>query len=192
VNVVIYPAYSGIVSGKDLLFNNETDILRLSLLGITKADVGNYIWYKDGVLVPGANGDSLVVNEAGEYCVDIIPAGADASACVVRACKLIQTELTKEVYIPNIFSPNDDGKNEIFTVEGGKNVDQITNISIYDRWGELVFLSGSFPLSRKYEFGWNGIFKGQKAMQGVYVYVVDVLYKDGTRETIGGDITLIR
>jgi len=190
--VVIYPSYSGVVTGKDLLLDGETDVLRLTLIGLTPADVGNYIWYKDGVLIPGANGDTLFVNEAGEYCVDIVPAGNDASACVVNVCKLIQTELTKEVFIPNIFSPNNDGKNEIFTVEGGKNVDQITNVSIYDRWGELVFLSGSFTLDRKYEAGWNGIFKGQQAVQGVYVYVVDVLYKDGTRETVSGDITLIR
>ena len=129
------------------------------------------------------------------YCVQITPAGADESACVVEVCKVITTTLTKEIYIPNVFSPNNDGDNDKFSVEGGQNVDQILTIRVYDRWGELVFQSAEpFSLDDKFEDGhfWNGDFRGQRAIQGVYVYVVEVLYNDDTSETVGGDITLIR
>jgi gliding motility-associated-like protein len=190
--VEIFPNYSGTITGKDLLIDGETEILRLNLTDLDPSQVGSYQWYRNGDLIAGANADTLFIEEDGLYCVDIIPAGNDESACIVQVCKSVNTVLTKEVYIPNIFSPNTDGDNDIFTVEGGKNVQRINNVSIYDRWGELVFQSGNFTLDKKYEFGWDGRFKGQAAMQGVYVYVVEVLYNDDTRETVSGDVTLIR
>jgi gliding motility-associated-like protein len=190
--VEIFPDYSGTITGKDLLVDGETETLRLTLSGLDISQVGSFVWYRNGDLIPGASADTLFIEEDGQYCVDIIPAGDDESACIVRVCKTVNTVLTKEVYIPNIFSPNNDGDNDIFAVEGGKNVQRIINVSVFDRWGELVFLSGSFTLDQKYEFGWDGRFKGQAAMQGVYAYVVEVLYNDDTRETVAGDITLIR
>jgi len=192
-SVVIFPDYSGEITGKLILTDGDTDVLRLNLTGLDKSQVGSYTWTKDGSLIPGANADTLFVEETGIYCVLITPAGADESACTLEVCKDVSTTLNKEVYIPNVFSPNGDGENDIFTIEGGKNVQQILSISVYDRWGELVFQSPNpFQFDKKYENGWDGQFKGQRAMQGVYVYVVEVLYNDDTGETIGGDITLIR
>lgn len=190
--VEIFPDYSGTIQGLDLLIDGESDVLQLILSGLDISQVGSFVWYRNGDLIPGETADTLFIEEDGQYCVDIIPDGDEESACIVQVCKTVNTVLTKEVYIPNIFSPNGDGENDIFTVEGGKNIERINNVSVYDRWGELVFVSGTFTLDKKYDFGWDGRFKDQAAVQGVYVYVVDVLYNDETSETVSGDITLIR
>jgi gliding motility-associated-like protein len=190
--VEIFPNYSDSIVGKKLLVDGETQTLRVELINLDKSEVGSYEWYRNNDLIPGANADTLFIEEEGVYCVKVIPAGAQESACVEQACINVETVLTKEVYIPNIFSPNTDGANDIFTVEGGKNVRLISNVLIYDRWGELVFQSGQFTLENKYDFGWDGRFKGKAAISGVYVYVVEVEYNDDTRETVTGDITLIR
>lgn len=91
---------------------------------------------------------------------------------------------TKGAQLPSAFSPNGDGNNDILFVYGG----QITklSLSIFDRWGELVFETSS------QDIGWDGTYKGKEASSGVYVYKLEVRYADKEKETKSGNITLIR
>ncbi len=68
-------------------------------------------------------------------------------------------------YLPNAFSPNGDGRNDIFTVGGAHNVKEF-EMQIYNRWGQRVY-TGRDPLK-----GWNGIQQGRPASEGQYVCVV--------------------
>jgi gliding motility-associated-like protein len=188
----IFNDYVPTLSGKNILVDGETGSITVTVENLDQDEIEEYIWYKDNDLIPGESGDVIYVNEAGTYCVEIIPRGDKEQACIETACITIGVKLTKEVYIPNIFTPNGDGYNDDFHVVSGKNVQRITNLSIYDRWGELVFQTGGFALSDSEYFAWDGYFRGAPAMQGVYVYKVDVLYNDDTSETIAGDLTLIR
>jgi len=91
---------------------------------------------------------------------------------------------TKGGQLPSAFSPNGDGNNDMLYVYGGQ-IEKIF-LSIYDRWGELVFESSSKDI------GWDGTFKGKEASSGVYVYKLKVVFTDGDIETKAGNITLIR
>jgi hypothetical protein len=62
---------------------------------------------------------------------------------------------------------------------------------IYDRWGELLFENENFTPNIP-QFGWNGIARGDKVNPGVYVYVVEVEYFDGSSDVLSGDVTVIR
>lgn len=88
------------------------------------------------------------------------------------------------VFVPNIFSPNGDNENDILYVRG-KGISTMRFI-VYDRWGEKVFESTST------EEGWDGFFRGKKMNPAVFVYYLDVDFKDGTSVSQKGDITLIR
>ncbi|PCJ24339.1 MAG: hypothetical protein COA97_10075 [Flavobacteriales bacterium] len=90
----------------------------------------------------------------------------------------------KGAQVPTAFSPNGDGNNDILYVYGG----QIESLifEIYDRWGEKVFSSSS-P-----DKGWDGNFKGKKAVSGVYVYKLKAVFTDGDIENTSGNITLVR
>jgi gliding motility-associated-like protein len=101
--------------------------------------------------------------------------------------------VTKErpIFIPNIFSPNGDGDNDIFKVYSGRGVEVIKTFRIFDRWGAFVY--GAQNLRPGVEdFGWDGRLKGKNMSQGVYVYFLEVIYKDGKSEIIRGDVTLLR
>ncbi len=91
-------------------------------------------------------------------------------------------------FIPNVFSPNDDGINDLFFPYF---YCQLTRykISIFDRWGEKVFCS------EELEDTWDGTFRGHKMHEGVYTYVIEVEYIEiGVKKAkvIGGDVVLIR
>lgn len=96
------------------------------------------------------------------------------------------------VYVPNVFSPNGDGINDGFTVFG--DVDEVTEVKsmeIYDRWGAQVFNKTNFAVN-DYHTGWNGEFKGQDLIPGVYVYHIVVKFKTGIEKKLSGEVSLIR
>lgn len=104
--------------------------------------------------------------------------------CVDTLCKSIYIDFEALLGVPNAFSPNQDGNNDIIYVEGIG----ITNLvfRIYNRWGELVF--ESFDQS----VGWDGTFRGVEQEMEVYTYVVDAIFIDGSSSILKGNITLLR
>ena len=96
----------------------------------------------------------------------------------------IPPETENIVWLPNVFSPNGDGNNDVFRVRGSK-INSIQFI-IYDRWGEQVF--ESFNMSN----GWDGTYKGEKLNPGVFVYYGRVVFEDGTERELKGNVTLVR
>lgn len=94
------------------------------------------------------------------------------------------------IYIPNVFSPNDDQINDVFTLSVSPDV-LLTSLegSIYDRWGNLVYSSTAIP------FVWDGRFDGEVMMPGVYVYRLKAKYTVGGDEKerlFTGDLTLVK
>lgn len=115
----------------------------------------------------------------------------DLAGCTASDILQINVERIDRVYIPNVFSPNDDGSNDQFTVYGGQQVGLLRSVRIYDRWGELLFEKLDLPPNEPAQ-GWDGYTKGKEVMPGVYVYVVEVEYFDGTSEVFTGDLTVVR
>jgi gliding motility-associated-like protein len=88
------------------------------------------------------------------------------------------------LYIPNAFSPNNDGENDVLYVRGPAIKDMV--FRIYDRWGELVF--ESFDRIQ----GWDGTFRGKQMDPDVYDYYLKVICIDDVESIIKGNITLLR
>lgn len=89
-----------------------------------------------------------------------------------------------EAHVPQAFSPNGDGNNDLLFVYGGPYAKM--TFDVYDRWGELVFSTST------QDKGWDGTFKGQKVMSGVYVYLLNAWFLNGKSISEGGNITLVR
>ncbi len=101
-------------------------------------------------------------------------------------------EIRKDVFVPNVFSPNDDGINDRFTVFANTaSVSTVIYLRIYDRWGGLVFERQDFPPNDPL-YGWNGSEKDKVMNPGVFVWNLAVRFIDGTQEVLYGDVTLIR
>lgn len=115
----------------------------------------------------------------------------DEAGCEAFDDVLINVEKPRDVYIPNVFSPNGDGINDAFLVYTGKEVELIVTLKVFDRWGELVFEGNDFPPNLTSE-GWTGKFKEEAMNPGVFVYVAIVRFLDGTEIQYQGDVTLLR
>jgi len=103
----------------------------------------------------------------------------------------IQLFYDHDVFIPNIFSPDGDGINDQIIISSGKAIKEIAELSVFDRWGNLVFQKLHFQTNDP-SVSWNGMMNGKALNQGVYAYKVIVVYEDTGPETRYGDITLIR
>jgi gliding motility-associated-like protein len=99
----------------------------------------------------------------------------------------------QSVYIPNGFSPNGDGVNDVFTIYGSNDVDRIKTFMVFDRWGELVHLGEDFePGSADPVNGWNGNFNGKPMNPAVLVYYAEIVLVNGETVIRKGDVTLVR
>lgn len=87
-------------------------------------------------------------------------------------------------YLPNAFTPNGDGQNDILYLRSSY-VSEF-HLKIYDRWGELVFES------RDKKDGWDGTYRGKRLDPAVFVYHLDITCIDGARNLEKGNISLIR
>ncbi|MBA3899016.1 MAG: gliding motility-associated C-terminal domain-containing protein, partial [Bacteroidetes bacterium] len=88
------------------------------------------------------------------------------------------------IFVPNIFSPNGDGQNDVFYVRG-KGVKQL-RLMIYNRWGEKVFETEDIHQ------GWDGSFRGQMLSPSVFVYYLEAVLETNQKIIKKGDVTLIK
>jgi hypothetical protein len=110
--------------------------------------------------------------------------------CAAQGLFLIRVNKKKQVYIPNVIDLSS-LNNNAFTVFGDERLVKIKSLQIYDRWGTQMVLLKEF-LPNDPNQGWDGLFRGQAVLPGVYVYWTEVLYRDGTSEIIEGDVTVLR
>ncbi|MEK7254525.1 MAG: T9SS type B sorting domain-containing protein, partial [Bacteroidota bacterium] len=115
---------------------------------------------------------------------------ADPNDCPASDSIQINVELTKAVYVPNVFTPNGDGINDGFYLFAD-GVAEVLLLRIFDRWGELVFEGANFPPNDE-RFSWDGVFRGKPMNSQVFAWYAIVGYVDGTTELLKGDLTLLR
>jgi gliding motility-associated-like protein len=96
-----------------------------------------------------------------------------------------ETEVTPTMYlyVPNSFTPNGDGLNDFFYVQG--EAIQTFKIQVFNRWGDLIFESNDVNT------GWDGKFNGQLVPQGTYVYKLSASSVTGRRTTKEGTINVL-
>ncbi|MCB9285731.1 MAG: gliding motility-associated C-terminal domain-containing protein [Lewinellaceae bacterium] len=97
----------------------------------------------------------------------------------------------RDVYIPNVFSPNNDGQNDVFLIFGGDEAVEIKSFYIFNRWGEPMFELFNFPPNDP-TYGWDGTHRGELMNGGVYVYMAEIEFVDGVVELFKGDVLLMR
>lgn len=96
----------------------------------------------------------------------------------------------ENMFLPNTFSPNADGMNDVF-YPMGKGIASIKNFRIFNRWGEKVFEQYAFQ-ANDISKGWDGKIKGTLASPDVFVYIIQVVCGNGQELTFKGDVTLLR
>ncbi len=111
--------------------------------------------------------------------------GYDKSGCVDSAKVTIAVKYDDIEFIPSGFTPNNDGKNDIFRLAHLK-YGKLVDMSIYNRWGVLVYETNDINK------GWDGTLNGVPQDIGVYNYLIITSHTDGDNKIYKGTITLIR
>lgn len=95
-----------------------------------------------------------------------------------------------QVFIPNAFTPDGDGVNDILMVRG-TGIARVKTFRIFNRWGEVVFERSNF-LPNNPAYGWNGKVRGKDAPPDVFVYTTEVICDNGTPYTYKGNVSIIK
>lgn len=108
----------------------------------------------------------------------------DSNGCIANDIVLVIVDLDKILYVPNAFTPDADGTNDVFNIYtlGAKSI----LFRVFNRWGEKVFETTLLGQ------GWNGEYLGKLMTPGVFVYYVEVTYLDNETKVAKGSVTLIR
>jgi gliding motility-associated-like protein len=184
VTVYVYN-YPTVNAGNDTVIMGGTSA---QLLAIGSPDITSYTWSPSNTLncTTCANPQATPKNNTTYAVVVSNIAGCKStdSVTVLVGC------LAGRIYIPNSFTPNNDGRNDRFFVMGD-GVDKIRRMIIYDRWGKAVYsrenIQGNNPA-----VGWDGTINGYEQGPGIYTYITDVVCGDGAVFRLQGTITLIR
>lgn len=111
--------------------------------------------------------------------------GTDQYGCRDTAYVRMNIDYTMKEWVPNAFSPNGDGRNDVFSVKNMK-YQRLIEFRVFNRWGQEIF-NTTDP-----NIGWDGTYRGQAQEIGVYHYLIRVTTPDGKQKTYKGDVSLIR
>src|SRR6188768_1810349 len=116
---------------------------------------------------------------------------SNSQGCSDQDSVVVIIEKNVDIYIPNVFSPNGDGINDLLLISAASEVEEIESMEIFDRWGNLVFAVKNFSPNDPTN-SWDGKMRGAEMNPAVYAYKMMARFKDGRREVRNGDITLVR
>ncbi|MES2512677.1 MAG: gliding motility-associated C-terminal domain-containing protein [Bacteroidota bacterium] len=163
-------------------------------IGFINTSVGANTYYWDfGDPQPVGNTNTSALTNPSHTYSYVGPYGVNLVATSSKGCtdiKKIIVEILPDfaLYIPNTFTPDGNGINDIFQPMGVGIDEENYRMDIYDRWGENIFTSNAF---RK---GWDGTVKGGSKMaeQGVYTYKLMVKDTQGNKHPYVGHVTVLK
>ncbi len=168
-------------------------------------NLGNYLWQQrltgsgnealtklalmaDGSVLAGGHSDS---NAAWDKSEDCLGANDFWVVCLRMDSMPPEKETKQNWYVPNVFSPNEDGLNDFLGFYADESLVKVNLFTVVDRWGEICFQRENLPANNDLE-GWDGTFRGKKAPPGVYGWYAKVLFTDGKELILKGDVSIVR
>jgi gliding motility-associated-like protein len=132
----------------------------------------SYVWQD------GSTKEYFVAKKTGRYSVMV------ANSCGSTQDEILITTRVCDIYFPSAFTPNKDGKNDLFKALNGYNIEEF-HLSVYNRWGQKLFETND------QNKGWDGSFNNQPQDMGVYIWYC--YYKRNNQyKKLNGTITLLR
>lgn len=176
VNVLPYPEV--------VIIPAHPEIEMWESITLTASGAGSYVWSPGGETT-----ESITVNP-GESTWYTVVGTANDSVWPCKADAAVFVEVVSALYVPNTFTPNNDGINDVFIPQSIWTDTEIESylFTIFDRWGNQVFVTNSFQV------GWNGYVRGgkQEIKQDVYVWSITVKLIGRSQKTYTGHVTLLR
>ena len=144
-----------------------------SMLLYVQGDQASYLWSD------GSTGNSYNVNQGGPVWVTV------SNVCGTSSDTINIKYGFCNIWMPNAFTPNGDGKNDIIRVKGSLGAYQEYKFTVFNRWGVVVFMTDDINK------GWDGVFNGQEQGIGTYYYMITAKL-NGQTVSMKGDFVLVR
>jgi gliding motility-associated-like protein len=184
VPIMVYPVPK-VFAGNDTSVNTGSTV---QLRTISSPDVNKWSWSpSNGLSCADCPATMAAVRGTVKYRVDVSNVGGCTSFDEITLTAVCNGD---NYFLPNIFSPNGDGQNDVFYVRG-KGVNRIVSLKIFNRWGQMVFEKRDF-MPNDASAGWDGTFNGKRADMDVYIYIAEVICENSAIVALKGDVTLIR
>lgn len=154
--------------------------------GNTTEGADNYQWDFGGLGQSTDENPVFMFPDTGAYRVELI--ATSSNGCTDTASQLLEIIPVVAFYVPNAFSPNNDGRNDVFRGFGPAGGRDGFEFSVFSRWGDRIFYTTN-P-----EQGWDGTHQtsGEPVPQGSYVYYMTFIGPEGERVDKKGLVHLVR
>lgn len=154
----------------------------------TGATISNWLWnFGDAANSTSSQQNSLFdYGTAGTFNVTLIT--TSSSGCVDSVSQLVFIDGEFAIYVPNAFTPDADGQNDVFIPMGLGILSTDYHLYIFDRWGNTIFESTELNV------GWNGKTKDNAdyVQTDVYVWKIDLRMWNGTKKSLVGHVTAVK
>jgi gliding motility-associated-like protein len=175
-DIIILSVTTSVLAEADCNLNNGG-----AATAVVTGSAGPFTYTWTGL--PGQSTPVLSNVAAGDYSVLVESPGA----CPVSADITIPySSSCTDIYFPTAFTPNADGRNDWFGALGGIGIISRYQLSIYNRWGNLVFQTSN-PFQK-----WDGTWKGQQPDPATFVWIAEIELPGNTKQVRKGVVTLIR
>ncbi len=166
---------------EDTVTIQQGESVNINLFVDPNVTVDNISWFPpDGLSCTDCKDPVATPDNSTTYIVAV----TDENGCVSTDTVQIKVILPcAEIFVPNTFSPNGDGLNDLQCVLGECIVS--LDFTIFNRWGETVFKT------KDQEECWNGMFRGKRVQSGTYVYKLKATLEDGTEVERTGNVTVV-
>lgn len=185
----IYPLEQVLLDlGEDITIKLGDSIQLQALTNLKPSEIDS-IWWRpfDNTACPNCLDPFVRPFESIVYHATI----SDNYGCLAQDQITIIVDQTYHIYVPNAFSPNEDGTNDFLMIFAASNVLQINAFQVFNRWGGIVHESTNFQPNDPF-YGWDGTLDGKFQNAGVFVYRAEVLFVDGNVENYSGTSILMR
>lgn len=157
-------------------------------LNATGTDIASLVWWPGETLsCTDCYNPVASMTVMTTYNIDVV---SDRGCKASDSVKILLYCDNSMIFIPNAFTPNGDGQNDVFFPRGN-GVKDVKSFRIYNRWGEMIFEREHMSLNDASN-AWDGTYKGDMPKPDVYVYILEAVCYTGEDVQIKGDVTIIR
>lgn len=153
----------------------DTPICGDAVIVLSPGDFASYRWSDYSVA------STYRVTQTGTYSVTV----TNTEGCTATVSIKVNDHCASEVLLPTGFSPNNDGRNDLFHAIYTPDLKRFY-MAVYNRWGEKIFETSDATQ------GWDGTYKNVPQPIGTYTWFADYAFDNGTSRTQSGNITLLR
>jgi hypothetical protein len=174
-------------TAKEIKINYKENYMLTAKVNLPINMIDTYSWSPSDKVSCAQCFETRVDNEnSGVYTFKL----KDIYGCEHEAQTRVAVIRDVKVFYPNVLKQGSSA-NGHFTLLANEHVNKIRLLSIFNRWGEMLWTRSDFD-PNDYSLGWDGTFNGNDIMAGVYTFISEVEIHDGTLKTVRGDITVLK